>query len=804
MRTTRPTATWGALVLVLAGFTAPALGAPANAANSHVRASSSAAHATAILRLSTSRARVSVGTRVTFKVADSSGVKRTVRLQRWNPTKRSWQTVASRKMRASTRITLKAAKGTWRYRAFSPSTAGNSKGNARSLPKALSAAVTVRSGVGTQGTLRLSVAKKKVTPGARVSFRVMNKSKAKRTVRLQRWNASKRSWQTVATRKMRTSSRITIKTPRGTWRYRAMAAKARQRSGKKVRTFPPARSSAVSVTAVAAVAQPAPRARGLGSAPIGSARYAVPSSAIFVAPRGTSSGSGTAQDPYGSLGYALSRARARATLVLRGGRYHENVLVPSSKSGLVIQNYPGEAVWLDGSEKVTNWNSSGKRWVASDWNHLFDHRIMSGSSDETSRWVNADRPLASHPDQVWVNGKGLRQVAAEQAVIAGTFFVDKSAKRIVIGDDPRDRTVEASTLQRAMEIHAKDTTVRGIGVRRYATTNKQSAAVVAGVSGITFENVVVSDNAWIGIAGWAAGQRYRNVTVSGNGIMGFGGNNTNNLVIEKSVFRGNNAQGFKPTPVASGLKITRSANVVLRDNIVADTPYAGGIWFDVSSSNMKIVGNSVSGNAAGLMIELSENAVVADNHIYRNAGTGLRVQASGSIDVWNNTIVENPRPFAAWEDGRTQNVTALAKTIPWRVADVKLRNNVISMTGSNPCPILTQDESQVLQGNNFGISSNNNVFHRPGAATPSNFACWANGIYQVKSFKDLAQFRSGTGNDKKSRLVHGAPVVDRFGRATGAVRSANSSVATPLPAPIATLIGRSTGTKSLGAFSGRN
>lgn len=660
-------------------------------------------------------------------------------------------------------------------------------------------ASTVKARAAKKAPLRLKAARKKVTAGAPVTFRITSRSKVKRTVRLQRWNASKRSWQTVAKRKMRASTRITLKAPQGTWRYRATAAKARQRSGDKVRTYPRVRSAAVAVTARA---RPKPAARHAGSAPVGSARYAVPSSALFVAARGTATGTGTAQDPYGSLAYAVSKAPARATLVLRGGKYHESLLIPSNKTGLVIQNHPGESVWLDGSKQVTNWEASGTRWVANGWSHLFDHRIMSGSKDETARWVNPDRPLASHPDQVWINGRALRQVGSEQSVSAGTFFVDTSAKRIVIGDDPRGKTVDASALQRALEIHAKDAVLRGIGVRRYATTQKQFAAVIAGVSGIRFENVVVSDNAWIGVAAWAAGQRYRHVTMSHNGIMGFGGNNTNDLVIENSVFRGNNAQGFKPAPVASGIKITRAARVLLRNNVVADTPYAGGVWFDVSSSNLKIVGNSISGNAAGLMIELSENAVVADNQIYGNVGTGLRIQASGSVDVWNNTIVD-PRPFAAWEDGRKQEVAALAATIPWDVDDVTLRNNVFSMTGSNPCPILTQDESQVRSGNDFGINSNSNVFHRPGAASPSNLACWANGIYQVKSFKDLAQFRVGTGNESRSRLFHGRAVVNSYGQASSEVHSARSSVATPLPASIATLIGRTAGTKSLGAFSGR-
>ncbi len=647
--------------------------------------------------------------------------------------------------------------------------------------------------------LRLTTSRTYVVPGSRVKLRVTNATKVKRIVRVQRWDSRKRVWRTVSKRKVRTATTVVVKAPTGTTRYRAVASKVRANAGNGSRVHRAVRSSVVSVRAPQAKV----RARKAGSAPVGQASYPVPSSALYVTARGLAIGSGTKDDPFGSLEYAVSKAPAGATLVLRAGRYHESLLIPSNKTGIVIQNHPGEAAWLDGSEPVTNWKASGTQWVANGWNHLFDHRIMSGAVDETSRWVDSSRPLASHPDQVWINGAALTQVASEQAVVPGTFYVDKYGRRLVIGDDPAGKTVEASSLQRALEIHAKNAVLRGIGIRRYATTDDQYAAVIAGVSGISFENVVVADNAWIGIAGWASGQRYRRVTVTGNGIMGFGGNQTSDLVIENSVFRGNNAQGFKPTPIASGMKITRASKVLLRNNVVADTPYAGGVWFDVSSSRLTIVGNAIFGNAAGLMIELSENAVVADNQIYGNDGTGVRIQASGSVDVWNNTIVGNPRPFAAWEDGRRQDVASLAATIPWKVADIDVHNNVMSMTGAFGCPILTQDETQVLYGNDFGITSNHNTFHRPGAATPANFACWANGIYQVKSFKNLTQFRAGTGNDKSSTLTHGASPVDGRGVLTSATRRSVSSTATALPASIAAAIGQAPGTLMLGAFTAR-
>ncbi len=552
------------------------------------------------------------------------------------------------------------------------------------------------------------------------------------------------------------------------------------------------------------VAPTTPTASEPGSLPVGKAAYPVPGDAIYVAPLGTTAGAGTKSNPYGSVATALSKAKSGSTLVLRGGSYHENVLVDTYKTGIVIQNYPGEAVWFDGAKRVSNWTASGSRWVSTGWTDVFDHRIMSGSTDETNRYVDAARPMASYPDQVWIDGRQLTQVASESAVTAGKFFIDTSGKRIVIGDNPAGKTVAASALKRAMEIHAQNAVLRGFGVRRYATTSGQFAAVIAGVPGITMENMTVSDNSWLGIAAWAAGQKYRHVTVSGNAIMGLGGNKVDGLVIEDSVFRGNNAEGFKPAPVASGVKITRAKGVVMRNNVIADTPYAGGLWFDVSSSDLTIVGNTIANNTAGLMIELSEGAVVADNHFEGNEGSGVRIQASGSVDVWNNTFDGNGRPLAVWADGRRQDVASLVATIPWIVDDIDVHNNVMAFSGANNCPILTQDEAQVLVGNQFGITSNNNVFQRPSASNPSNFACWANGVKQIVSFKNLQQFRDGTGNDLKSTLTEGTPVLAGNGTLTAATKASVPTVAAALPSSVASKIGQTSGTKWLGAFSARH
>ena len=149
------------------------------------------------------------------------------------------------------------------------------------------------------------------------------------------------------------------------------------------------------------VTQPPPAAAfptaGTGSSPVGSTNYPVPSGAVFVAAKNSRSGAGTRTSPYGSLAYALERAPSGSTVVLRGGRYHETASVPFHRR-LTIQSYPGEAVWLDGSSRVSGWVKSGSTWVVTGWNHIFDHRVSHTKGvDESRRFIDPAYPLAGHP-----------------------------------------------------------------------------------------------------------------------------------------------------------------------------------------------------------------------------------------------------------------------------------------------------------------------------------------------------------------------------------------------------------------------
>ncbi|HEX3816225.1 MAG TPA: DUF1565 domain-containing protein, partial [Mycobacteriales bacterium] len=96
----------------------------------------------------------------------------------------------------------------------------------------------------------------------------------------------------------------------------------------------------------------------VGAAPVGDAAYPIPVGALFVAPGGADSAAGTRHAPFRTLGHAVAVAHTGDTIVLRGGSYHESVAIQQK---LTIQSYPHEAVWLDGSSRVSGWSATGKR-----------------------------------------------------------------------------------------------------------------------------------------------------------------------------------------------------------------------------------------------------------------------------------------------------------------------------------------------------------------------------------------------------------------------------------------------------------
>ena len=431
-----------------------------------------------------------------------------------------------------------------------------------------------------------------------------------------------------------------------------------------------------------------------GAAPLGTTSYPIPTSgAYFVAPTGSDKAAGTQAAPWATLGHAVGTAPNHSTIVMRAGIYREAVVINSK--ALTIQPYPNEAVIVRGSNIVTGFVQSGTTWVLKNWTYQFPR--------QNARAVDAQHPLANAPDQVFVDGAPLTQVAKAAQVGAKSFFVDYTAHQLVIGINPAGHTIEASTKEVGLHLeHAAGTIVRGIQFDEYATPASTHGAVLDSSGGAVFENDWFLNNASAGLSIEGPSTLVTHDTMADNGQLGLHANQADHLHVTETEVKQNNTEGFDEHEEAGGMKLSSSNDVLIDDNL-ADGNYAKGIWFDIASLRATIVRNQTFSNLdEGIQFEISSGAVIAGNVAWRNSGGGIRVIESQHVDIYNNVLYKNQSAVDVWEGSRPQNV-----------ADVTIRNNVMMDGSAGATSLLdVHDFTNKLTGAQMGVSTDADAFCR--------------------------------------------------------------------------------------------
>ncbi|MEA5055280.1 MAG: right-handed parallel beta-helix repeat-containing protein, partial [Propionicimonas sp.] len=562
----------------------------------------------------------------------------------------------------------------------------------------------------------------------------------------------------------------------------------------------------MSAPASAATARPAASA---GSAAVGSAKYTVPTGAVFVATSGKDTAAGTKSAPVKTVTQALKLVPTGGTIVLRAGSYNETVEIYKK---VTIQNYPGEAVWLDGSIPVTGWVKDGSTWRKDGWKVRFDHSptYTKGAKDRTDDWqmVNPAVPMAPYPDQVWTGATRLTQVASKKAVTSGKFYLDESTSKLYVGSDPTGGA-RASNLQYAINVRATGVTIRGIGIRRFATSVWQMGSVTLESPNATVENVLIAESATTGISVINSGATLTKLTVENNGMLGIHGNNADRITLTSVVARNNNTENFNTGPVASGMKITKSRGVKVTNSSFANNN-GHGFWEDQSVYDSVLSGNNFTGNKGyGLFLEISAKAIVADSLILNNKREGLVVNNFSNAQIWNNTIVGNSRPIWLAQDDRTptKNDAGVDKRVAWpdpemtwKVDQVTLSNNVLGIQAAGNTMLCVEDYTYTRTAEQMHVTTNGNVYNRATATSPSWLSIWSRGSAGAYTFTTLNAMKSTTKQEARGREYTGASVVDSKGALSASVVSQASAIALPLPSAVAAAIGRPAGTAALGAW----
>jgi parallel beta-helix repeat protein len=597
------------------------------------------------------------------------------------------------------------------------------------------------------------------------------------------------------------SSRLTRAGSVGTWDYssksnsRPVTVTLDDLSVVKDPTSPAAVTPAPPVTTVP-VSPPTPTnpTTDSGAATVGTASYAVPSGAVFVSPSGSDSADGSLSSPLRTVAAGIAKAKSGQAVVLRAGIYNEQVTIPTTKK-LTIQAYPKEAVWFDGSKQVTSWNGSGSTWTTP-WDFFPSSAIM--GINDNPRFVSPSHPLAARPDQVFLDGKQLTQVASAGQVTSGTFAVDASSRSITIGSDPSGHEVRVSNLQQAINVQSTGSTLEGFGVRRYASNNSVGGAVKLANAGGTARDLVVEDSATLGINVENNDATLDHLTVTRAGLLGVGANASYGFSLTNSDITDNNSQYFNAAPVSGGFKITRSRDITVTDNNISDN-HSSGLWFDESCYDMTVTGNTANNNdVVGISMELSQKALIADNET-SDQKIGVLIQDSGDMQLYNNSI-GNTSQFGVQvrQDSRVASNTSLTghdlrrplpdPTVPWITKDITIANTAFGSSAGYQIYALNAAPKK--------ITITGNMFNERLTPSQSTLVAWGGADTSRYVRYDTPQSLSAIDSSwRNTQTIAVLPL-----SSMSAILSSAWSTAVPLPAEVAKAVGQKAGVQKIGAF----
>ena len=428
--------------------------------------------------------------------------------------------------------------------------------------------------------------------------------------------------------------------------------------------------------------------------------YDVPKTNVaWVATDGKDSNDGTESKPFATFQKALNTVKDGGTVVAKAGTYRPDP-IDVTKKNITIQSAPGATVWIKGSEVVdkAKWKKQGSVWAATGDFHNFC----------TVCTVNQDpkqEGMAAYPEQAFINGKALRQVASKAEVKEGTFYVEdktpttlkdpknngkgfnvgkQDAITYYVGSDPTNATAEVSRNARAITVSAEGFNLKGINVAQYSPVQswklqndpvfKDKAGAVAVFIAGSKSTVVdstftqVSSGGALGFSD-SHGSRAANNRFVDNGGGAAGANRSDDVVYEGNYFSNNNTAKFRIHDcfaycTIADIKVTHTNRTVFRGNVVdysaapreaskasERTTTFPAFWCDEGCIDAKTVNNFFTNVGTAVFYEVSSGGVIASN-VVEGSNTGVSIGGTDKVKVYNNTISRTYRPIYVYEDAR--------------------------------------------------------------------------------------------------------------------------------------------------------
>jgi hypothetical protein len=327
----------------------------------------------------------------------------------------------------------------------------------------------------------------------------------------------------------------------------------------------------------------------------------------------------------------VSSHPAGTTYCLRAGTYRMQTVTPKTGDKFIGE----KGAVLNGSRLLTAFAKSGSSWVATGQTQ---EGLVRGSCEPT-------HPRCNRPEDVFVDDAPLQHVESAAKLARGTFYFDYAGDKIYLYDDPTGHKVETSVTRNAFTGSARNVTIRGLVVEKYATPLQYGAiGDSAPGEGWVIEQNEIRLNHGYGLT-MASFSIARGNNVHHNGHMGLGGNG-DSILVESNEIAHNNYAGVETGWEAGGTKFAETKDLVVRCNYSHHN--AGpGLWTDINNENTLYERNLVVDNdEMGIFHEISYSAVIRFNIVKGNSrkwfpwlyGTQILISTSQDGDVHDNVV----------------------------------------------------------------------------------------------------------------------------------------------------------------------
>jgi poly(beta-D-mannuronate) C5 epimerase len=552
--------------------------------------------------------------------------------------------------------------------------------------------------------------------------------------------------------------------------------------------------------------------------------YAIPTtgSVLYVSPTGNDANAGTSPTaPLRTPLAAVTRVAAGGTIVFRAGVYY-NVDMGKVTKPIRLQPYPHEKAYILGSQPITT------GWIADSpgvWRHAWSFTLPVVTCP--TGVVDPAYPNACKPEQVFVDGVALTQVASKAAAANGAkFFADRTNSLLYVGTNPVGRLVEVSTKTQALQLDpgADASMVRGLCFAQYGSFwSNVNAALVSVAPGVRIESCLFVQNAGGGLAVHRPNQVILSNYIAYNGYRGVNANQAHGSQIVGNTVDRNNEEHFNiGTATTScgayctvaGIKAAHSDNLIVSLNYFRDN-FGTGFWCDLGCTDTQITKNVASGNAKhGIYFEVSSRAIIASNIIAKNLECGLKISGSDQVRVYNNDFVGNTYALGLYDDTRVPSSTtdnySFQQGLTWNTAATLIRNNLFSNGRIAGGAHLHSSASTQRTSPQMVGAMDHNGWYRAAASVPTTTARWCTSTTSCVNHANHAAFVAATALDPVPPSI----VVDNIAtnpffvnEAAGDYNlrsdSAAQSAGAALPADIAAALGVPASPVDMGALSWR-